>query len=261
MQIVPQVIPILCPLFRKQLICKTKTGTLCMLFSQSFWTRWEKSPLIPGGHIPRPPSGWLKLWKVNPQIGEDYHSPQQHAFVYLFLCDIIHLSALFSIPGPFRCSALLFSKSQGIVFVTLHCLRASGLALSMGCRGGGLERGGGEKSGYFSTYSDCTCLCLWFLLDCPMTHSAAPHHESSPHWKVLAVGVCPACPIGRTQGEGTKGGPRIYVQYFKVIHQIQTVKVFSIFLFGQTYLHSDKLKEKNHSFGNPQDKYPYSLTH
>ena len=181
---------------------------------------------------------------MKPQKGEDHGGLQQKAFVYLFvLCDdILHLSALISVPTPF--APLLCSKSQGIIFVTLYCLWASGLALPVGCCGGGLERGGGEESGCFSTYRDCSSLTLWFLLGCPMTHSAAPHHESSAHWKVVAVGLCPACPICRTQGEGTKEGTHIYVQYLQVIHQIQTVEVFSIFLFRQIYLHNDKLKEK-----------------
>lgn len=163
------------------------------------------------------------------------------SFIYLFSVTSFFYLLLFLFQAPF--AALLCSKFQGIIFVTLHCLRASGLALPVGCCGGGLERGGGEKSWYFSTYRDCTPLRLWFLLDCPMTHSAAPHQESSlegsSSWALSSLSY--NC---RTQGEGTKEGPHIHVQYLKVISQTQTVQVFSIFLFRQKYLHDDKLKGK-----------------
>lgn len=118
-------------------------------------------------------------------------------------------------------------------------------------RGGGWERGGGEESGYFSAYSGCAASVILVSVGL----SRIP--PSSPHWMAPAFGLGPACP-SRTQGEGI-GDAYIYVQYLKVINQIQTRKVISIFLFWQICFHND-IKKIN-LLGNPQDKYLLSLTH
>lgn len=149
------------------------------------------------------------------------------SFIYLFCVTSFICLLLFLSLEPF--AALLCSAPDPRVLYLSHST-AFGL-LGWLCQWDALQEDWREELGRsqgVSLLKVTVPLWDWFLLDCPMTHLAAPHRESGPHWKVLAVGLCPACPVCRTQGEGTKWGPHIYVQYLKVIQQIQ-LKYFPFF--------------------------------
>lgn len=125
----------------------------------------------------------------------------------------------------------------------------------MGCTGGGWRKGGGEESGYFSAYSSCAAsviLVLWRIVPYP---TQKPPPEVQPPLDGSAFVLGPACP-SRSQGEHT-GDAYIYVQYLKAVNQIQTLK-FSFFHFDK---YAFIMTLKKNLLGNPQDKYPLSLTH
>ena len=90
----------------------------------------------------------------------------------------------------------------------------------MGSSGGGLERGGGEKTGSFSTYSGYTSsvilVCIGLSHFPPISPHMSPASTGRLQQGALAslVSAC-AEPGVRIQKEAHK-----YVQYLKAINQI-----------------------------------------
>lgn len=98
----------------------------------------------------------------------------------------------------------------------------------MGRSGGWLERGGGEKTGSFSTYSGCSSSVILVPVGLSYFPPISSPHESSPHWKAPAGGFGQPClSMCRTWGEDTKGGP----QTCPIFKSYKSNTTQSIFLF------------------------------